>query len=81
MSGKCPAAGSWHDLVFRLDAAAPAGDAESHAAHAAKAGAALVGQMAGAGWGQPTPIQRQAVPVLMERRELLAVAPTGKCGF
>jgi ATP-dependent RNA helicase DDX52/ROK1 len=29
------------------------------------------------GFDQPTPIQRQAVPVLLAKRELLAVAPTG----
>ena len=30
-----------------------------------------------AGWPDPTPIQRQAVPALLEGRELLAIAPTG----
>jgi ATP-dependent RNA helicase DDX52/ROK1 len=30
------------------------------------------------GWHTPTPIQRQAVPALLQHRELLAVAPTGK---
>lgn len=29
------------------------------------------------GYEQPTPIQRQAIPVIMAGRELLAVAPTG----
>jgi ATP-dependent RNA helicase DDX52/ROK1 len=29
------------------------------------------------GYREPTPIQRQAIPVLMAGRELLAVAPTG----
>ena len=29
------------------------------------------------GFGEPTPIQRQAIPVLLKRREVLAVAPTG----
>ena len=29
------------------------------------------------GWHEPTPIQRQAIPVLLKRRELFAIAPTG----
>jgi ATP-dependent RNA helicase DDX52/ROK1 len=31
----------------------------------------------GLGYAQPTPIQMQAIPVLLKRRELLACAPTG----
>ena len=30
-----------------------------------------------AGFHEPTPIQRQAIPILLEGSELLAVAPTG----
>ena len=30
-----------------------------------------------AGVDQPTPIQRQAIPILLEANELLAIAPTG----
>ena len=30
------------------------------------------------GWHEPTAIQRQAIPALLERRELFAVAPTGQ---
>ncbi|KAL6782633.1 hypothetical protein ACKKBG_A07535 [Auxenochlorella protothecoides x Auxenochlorella symbiontica] len=37
----------------------------------------LLRNLAGAGFLEPTPIQRQAIPALLARRELLAVAPTG----
>ncbi|KIY97098.1 DEAD-box ATP-dependent RNA helicase 57, partial [Monoraphidium neglectum] len=40
-------------------------------------GPRLRAALAGAGWADPTPIQRQAVPALLEGRELLAIAPTG----
>ncbi|EKX43208.1 hypothetical protein GUITHDRAFT_158075 [Guillardia theta CCMP2712] len=30
-----------------------------------------------AGWKEPTPIQMQAIPILLERRDLVACAPTG----
>ena len=30
-----------------------------------------------AGYGRPTPIQMQAIPVLLQGRELMAIAPTG----
>lgn len=39
----------------------------------------LVRTLKEAGYDQPTPIQRQAMPILMAGRELLAVAPTGGC--
>ena len=39
----------------------------------------LVRTLKEAGYDQPTPIQRQAMPMLMAGRELLAVAPTGGC--
>lgn len=29
-------------------------------------------------WKEPTPIQMQAIPILLENRDLLASAPTGK---
>lgn len=38
----------------------------------------LISHLSENGWLTPTPIQRQAVPALLTRRELLAVAPTGK---
>jgi hypothetical protein len=38
----------------------------------------LMAHLAESGWHTPTPIQRQAVPALLNQRELLAVAPTGK---
>lgn len=37
----------------------------------------LLTNLAEGGFGEPTPIQRQAIPALLARRELLAVAPTG----
>jgi hypothetical protein len=37
----------------------------------------LLRSLRAAGYEQPTPIQRQAIPVLTAGRELLAVAPTG----
>lgn len=37
----------------------------------------LAATLAGLGCRQPTPIQQQAIPVLLARREILAVAPTG----
>lgn len=37
----------------------------------------LLNHLADGGFSEPTPIQRQAVPALLARRELLAVAPTG----
>jgi ATP-dependent RNA helicase DDX52/ROK1 len=37
----------------------------------------LLANLAAAGFAEPTPIQRQATPALLARRELLAVAPTG----
>ena len=30
------------------------------------------------GWHDPTPIQRQAIPILLEGQDLFAVAPTGQ---
>ena len=41
------------------------------------AGKALMRRLAEAGFDQPTPIQRQAIPILLEANELLAIAPTG----
>lgn len=37
----------------------------------------LLDNMATAGWREPTPIQRQAIPALLGGRDLLALAPTG----
>lgn len=39
----------------------------------------LMENLAGNQWLEPTPIQRQAIPTLLGRRELLAIAPTGAC--
>jgi superfamily II DNA/RNA helicase len=39
--------------------------------------AKLLDNVAACGFTEPTPVQRQAIPLLMARRELLAVAPTG----
>jgi len=40
-------------------------------------GKMLLSRLAEAGFETPTPIQRQAIPLLLENHELLAVAPTG----
>lgn len=40
-------------------------------------GRRLLANLAAGGYSNPTPIQRQAIPALLERRELLAIAPTG----
>ncbi len=37
---------------------------------------ALLARLAAEGWGEPTPVQRQAIPAMMEGHELLAVAQT-----
>ena len=37
----------------------------------------LLKRLKEAGFHDPTPIQRQAIPILLEQNELLAVAPTG----
>lgn len=37
----------------------------------------LVSNLAGLGFTQPTPVQRQAVTAMLSGREVLAVAPTG----
>ncbi|XP_043246720.1 probable ATP-dependent RNA helicase DDX52 [Amphibalanus amphitrite] len=37
----------------------------------------IVDNLRAAGYFEPTPVQMQAVPVMLERRELLACAPTG----
>jgi ATP-dependent RNA helicase DDX52/ROK1 len=37
----------------------------------------LLRKVVEAGYGEPTPIQRQAIPALLHRRECLAFAPTG----
>lgn len=37
----------------------------------------LAANLRAAGYHEPTPVQMQAVPVMLERRELLACAPTG----
>jgi len=42
-----------------------------------KAGPRLLANIVAAGFSQPTPIQRQAIPCMLAGRELLAVAPTG----
>ena len=58
----CPAPlDSFADLAARYDGA----------------GKALMRRLAEAGFDQPTPIQRQAIPILLEANELLAIAPTG----
>ncbi len=33
------------------------------------------------GWHEPTAIQRQAIPILLDGRDLFAVAPTGQSLF
>ncbi len=33
------------------------------------------------GFLEPTPIQRQAIPLMLKRREVLCVAPTGRRSF
>ncbi len=38
----------------------------------------LVAKLEELGWHEPTAIQRQAIPALLERQELFAVAPTGE---
>lgn len=43
----------------------------------AKPAAKLAATLTAAGWLDPTPIQRQAIPALLKGRELLAIAPTG----
>ena len=40
-------------------------------------GRMLLKRLKEAGFHDPTPIQRQAIPILLEQNELLAVAPTG----
>ena len=40
-------------------------------------GKMLLSRLKEAGFDEPTPIQRQAIPLLLENHELLAVAPTG----
>lgn len=40
-------------------------------------GKMLLSRLKEAGFDEPTPIQRQAIPALLENHELLAVAPTG----
>ncbi len=58
--------------------AGPDVDWEEEARHAERAAERLVGRLATELLApQPTPIQRQAVPALLQGRELLAVAPTG----
>ncbi|MEW5296778.1 MAG: hypothetical protein WDW36_000033 [Sanguina aurantia] len=42
-----------------------------------KAAKKLLANITAGGYGEPTPIQRQAIPALLGGRELLAVAPTG----
>ena len=37
----------------------------------------LLSRVAELGFAEPTPIQRQVIPLLMARREVMAVAPTG----
>lgn len=37
----------------------------------------LIENMKKAGYDKPTPIQMQAIPLMMERRELISAAPTG----
>ncbi len=38
----------------------------------------LMAELEEHGWHEPTAIQRQAIPILLEGRELFAVAPTGQ---
>lgn len=40
----------------------------------------ILGNIKESGFVTPTPIQRQIVPLLLHRREVLAVAPTGDPG-
>jgi ATP-dependent RNA helicase DDX52/ROK1 len=37
----------------------------------------LLANIRAGGFNEPTPIQMQAIPLLLKRREVLAVAPTG----
>jgi ATP-dependent RNA helicase DDX52/ROK1 len=61
-AGHCPAPlRDFADLVERYDGA----------------GRRLLARLGEAGFAEPTPIQRQAVPLLLEGNDLLAVAPTG----
>lgn len=61
-AGHCPAPlRDFADLVERYDGA----------------GRRLLTRLGEAGFAEPTPIQRQAVPLLLEGNDLLAVAPTG----
>ena len=39
--------------------------------------ARLLDNVAACGFAEPTAVQRQAIPLLMARREVMAVAPTG----
>ena len=39
--------------------------------------ARLLDNVGACGFAEPTPVQRQAIPLLMARREVMAVAPTG----
>ena len=61
-AGHCPAPlRDFADLAERYDGA----------------GRRLLTRLGEAGFAEPTPIQRQAVPLLLEGNDLLAVAPTG----
>jgi len=40
----------------------------------------ILGNIKESGFVTPTPVQRQIVPLLLHRREVLAVAPTGDPG-
>lgn len=42
-----------------------------------RCGATLMGNLAAMGYDEPTPIQRQAIPILLAGRDCLACAPTG----
>lgn len=57
--------------------AAAGDDDDDDASRLAICGRRLLSHLDANGWGTPTPIQRQAVPALLGRREVLAVAPTG----
>jgi hypothetical protein len=49
----------------------------SRGAHRYKCKPFLLRNLAGSGFGAPTPIQAQAIPALLQGAELLAIAPTG----
>ncbi len=72
---------SWAETAAAAAAAAGSEDAAAHARRAADKLAQRLRDELFAPY--PTPVQRQAVPCLLEGRDLFAVAPTGEamCGY